>query len=1421
MEKLLMKLLCACMAISLSLFFIGCVPEEKAANDDSEFRKVYALYAVYAEANGEEPLTYEEWLESVRGEKGDKGEKGEKGDTGAAGKDGVDGIDGKDGKSAYEIWRAAGNTGSEADFLEWLKGQAGEKGEKGDQGEKGDKGDKGDTGTAGKDGVDGTDGKDGENGKDGTDGRGIANVKVDVEIDENGQSWFVFTFIYTDGATEIMCVPFGSASDPSKEIETIRSEAMDQVNKIWENFVNETNKGDIYEYVYKETVERIGGAKEAQIIYNARDSFESRMNAIILSTKKELMLENFDKVWGGMQRAYPGLAESEYQSSFENIRSNVNAAQSLEELYVTESDFNDLLSAVRKNLEVDVNAYIELARQSATEEWQKLEKEFPEVAGSEEYTSRYNDILKSLDVAADTAAVDKIMSEFDALAKEIRNSQSGTDLDKMIAECLNDVAAQWEYLQKNYSIYIDETITTGYDEYVRRIQNSSSADEAYANRQKCLDWLQNVEKTFLEQGDDYLLLKARDAALNEVMNIWRSAPDQVCNAQETIDFYNLTVDGINSATTVDEINKLKDEFSASMEQVVFEISKANVIDSVETNWNLMLRMFPSIPETDYLDQYEAIKDRLGKATTSAELQDLQKEFGKLTNAIHDDENVPMDVSAYAAVALQMAEEAWQEIVNEYPQATSNDDWTARYSAIVDSLGKASAESEVEGAMNAFNELVSEIYEFYRIAEEKNMYVEKVGNEWNSLNSRYADRVTDEIANQYNEFVARIQSAETLDDVKNLANGCIDWIVGLREEFSKGGQDEELLNYKNEVKNRFTSHRDSQLDFVTEMLQSEVVLPESVANTLERALGFIDAASSAEEVDEIYNKYYEVYSQGLYNALKEEFFVRLKNYFDETRSNYEAEGLSSYADLCSAYARTADAFKKGIVDENCYYDVTYWAKEAAELKRQLEYFVQSPSEDTYNYVNLLNVCWYRLDEAIRNSYDGNYNEFEYNIRSCSSLADAAKIFDEAMTWIEQISSEVRVSGMNLSESSFVVVQGSNEEEFLSDLIEVKGLKIIVSYTNGDVINLSVTRDMIATSLDFSETGYFRIGVKCTVDGEERLLGFYVKVNPDMSAAKLTGSYTTTGALERYFGYGMTFEFYDNGYVNCGGSYYSYVDNGDYKAVTIGNEVYLLVTRVEETGGVEIKYLVDYFRPGNNYECIIQLNSSRFGTSYAVYVYDLVADGKYVAVLSDGLTDEYGIVGKTAYCYFDLENKTFNCTALGMDIKTYYTWNESNELIEDIRREKNDLLNRMAHEWDDLANGYNRSCWESEYNDIVNSISMATDKNMLYEYEYKFNDLVSRIKNNTVMSVTVTFDTNYNVDVGADIEAFITENLIGKTLIVNYEYGTVSVEVTRDMVSYDGDFSVAGSYSWTITFTDSHGRGSVFAEIYVMVNERIAA
>ena len=80
--------------------------------EDKKFRDVYNTYVVYAEEQGETPLSYEAWLASI------KGEKGERGETGVSGKDGADGKDGANGKSAYEIYKEKyGYKGTEEEWI--------------------------------------------------------------------------------------------------------------------------------------------------------------------------------------------------------------------------------------------------------------------------------------------------------------------------------------------------------------------------------------------------------------------------------------------------------------------------------------------------------------------------------------------------------------------------------------------------------------------------------------------------------------------------------------------------------------------------------------------------------------------------------------------------------------------------------------------------------------------------------------------------------------------------------------------------------------------------------------------------------------------------------------------------------------------------------------------------------------------------------------------------------------------------------------------------------------------------------------------------------------------------------------------------------------------------------------------------------
>lgn len=124
MKKVLLTVLTTALVLC-SVLFIGAACSDGTENGNNEIYSVYQTYVAYAEANGTTPLTYEEWLKTIKGENG---------------KDGLNGKDGADGQTPF-----IGENGN------WWIGST-------------------DTGISAK-GKDGSDGKDGLNGKDGTDGK--------------------------------------------------------------------------------------------------------------------------------------------------------------------------------------------------------------------------------------------------------------------------------------------------------------------------------------------------------------------------------------------------------------------------------------------------------------------------------------------------------------------------------------------------------------------------------------------------------------------------------------------------------------------------------------------------------------------------------------------------------------------------------------------------------------------------------------------------------------------------------------------------------------------------------------------------------------------------------------------------------------------------------------------------------------------------------------------------------------------------------------------------------------------------------------------------------------------------------------------------------------------------------------------------
>ncbi len=90
-KKLLVGFLATLSVLSGSLGLAACGGSDSSSGADeaAEMEKVYAQYVVYAQAEGQTPLFYEEWLATIKGEKGDKGDTGAQGEKGEKGDKGV------------------------------------------------------------------------------------------------------------------------------------------------------------------------------------------------------------------------------------------------------------------------------------------------------------------------------------------------------------------------------------------------------------------------------------------------------------------------------------------------------------------------------------------------------------------------------------------------------------------------------------------------------------------------------------------------------------------------------------------------------------------------------------------------------------------------------------------------------------------------------------------------------------------------------------------------------------------------------------------------------------------------------------------------------------------------------------------------------------------------------------------------------------------------------------------------------------------------------------------------------------------------------------------------------------------------------------------------------------------------------------
>ncbi len=187
-KKLIALLAVFCMATSAAALAAcdkkdsASVEQPPVASSPVETDEVYEIYKLYVASAGENPLSYEDWLATIKGDKGDPGTPGTPGQAGVS----ITNAEIVDGELVLSF---SDGTTKNVGQVVGQDGQDGAPGQNGNDGAPGQNGNDGAPGQNGNDGAPGKDGNDGAPGKDGKDGVSITKV----ELNDDGELVIYFS----------------------------------------------------------------------------------------------------------------------------------------------------------------------------------------------------------------------------------------------------------------------------------------------------------------------------------------------------------------------------------------------------------------------------------------------------------------------------------------------------------------------------------------------------------------------------------------------------------------------------------------------------------------------------------------------------------------------------------------------------------------------------------------------------------------------------------------------------------------------------------------------------------------------------------------------------------------------------------------------------------------------------------------------------------------------------------------------------------------------------------------------------------------------------------------------------------------------------------------------------------------------------
>ncbi len=1143
------------------------------------------------------------------------------------------------------------------------------------------------------------------------------------------------------------------------------------------------------------------------------DSSSDNIEDVKAQTSKQL-----NENWNQLLLYFPDLCNStEYGEEFTKLLMRVDNATTQKDLEKIMMSFNEMVEKIRDNFTFDFNAYKKDAITYANRYWNELLTRYPDVANNAEYTKRHDEAFEKIDAADNEKDLETAMNALLNLVTEISSYYENQgevdkpdDLDRAKANVKSSLKIEWDDLCKLYPDLKSSTYAKTYADLLNTIEEATSVNELNEIMERFNDLMKEVQQNLTPDVGEYKKL-----AKASVENDWANLTNRFAalSADEALKSrYNEILNSFTNADTVEAVDEIMQSFGSLVSDIykqydggqetpdITEEQKQDLINHLESEWKKLTSMSEEIAKK-YSDKYNELLNRAQNVTTSAEIDNIQSEFKNLLDII-EKEFGSGDISSYKEQVKSQIESRWQEFISRFG-SMADTNFPTRYEEIKSALQSATTISEINSAKNAFEALAEEVKNSVNLSGAIAMYQEQIEGKLSDLKQNYLDKFTDEINAEITGLRETLKASKTVTEADTNYQAVMLYLSQLEEEFASQPTMDEITQVQSLI---YTLREKVSEEYGG---TSYFEFGEDVTTKGNEYLEKIRAAKTKKQLEEIKNKIETEYLAYLEKAALNSAIAKIKQTVNDSYST-------------SPSSTEKEAFRDQVlyVVENC--------KNAEDIKHyyfymnyRVDYVFQNSDGLMEGYIELTSFYIGLFENevvtaaAAKIDVPESLGDLVGYVKGAENIEQAAERFAEVKAAFESVKDMVYAKKAELNTILGMEKKlGVTSDELIAEIISE--VKVIGNYSDGSTKEFSLTADMLSfNNVNFAKIGNYSIEIHFKNEDFEVYSNAYVTIVPDMENATVVGTYNSTGYFlnDIDMGGSATMTLYNNGFLSFSdryNGYFPYTDKGDYIEVEFGEYANCSVGlfTIDKT-----KNTFDYYYPAGDLIASFTAWRTEFTFKY-IWVYgNYTTAGKYVAICNYGITtsEDGHYIGWSTYCTLDMENKKFssvwmNTLKVGEEGATVYTWEENGpdfDLTEDLTEVKAEAKKQVKEMWDELVQkGYDVSYMENNgysCDSVISGIDTALDRSVINDLLMNFRNYADMMKKNHFnSSYTFTEPTAY-LNVGDSIDTFIEKNLVGKTFEASLEYGAgVTITITKDMVTYNGDTSTSYSINFTISY-----------------------